>query len=79
MSNEIDRLLKNSDKAEFLEDIANNLTDDGKAFIILFKKDKKDEFMTYTTNFGVDNACELLVMLEMAKRHVNFCLWSKPI
>lgn len=70
MANELDRILKNSDRAEFLEDIKGYAQDEGIKIVTIVVRGDGYGYDSQLLTLGVRTSYEALGILELGKWHV---------
>jgi len=71
MSDDIDKILKNSSKAELLEVLGRELLTVDKAIVILIEDKAKGAFSSRVLMLGISSGYEALGILEVAKQDVR--------
>ena len=72
MDNDIERLLRNSSKAELLEKLAEELENGDPKVIVAIVNDKEGAYDDIVMTLGVNRYYEAYGILEVAKRHLQF-------
>lgn len=71
MADEIDKILKNSSKAELLERLPDELDDADKVIIILIKDKDEGDYSSMVMTLGIVYSYEAYGILDVAKKDLQ--------
>ena len=72
MASEIDRIIKNSNKAELIERLSQELAEaDSKVIVILITDKEEGKYSSLVMTLGLENTYEAYGILEVAKQDLQ--------
>ena len=72
MTDEIDRIIKNSNKAELIEQLSQELSEEDSKVIVILITDKDDnKYSSLVMTLGLNNTYEAYGILEVAKQDLQ--------
>ena len=71
MVEEIDRIFKNSSKAELLEKLDQELIEHDKVIVVLIKDKEAGKYSSLVMTLGIKNSYEAYGILEVAKQDLQ--------
>lgn len=71
MESDLDRILKNSSKAELIEEFSKGLEQANKALVILIEDGEEGKFLSTIISLGLANVYEAYGILEIARQHLQ--------